>query len=261
MTAKRGLQRAFGRCAIGGQSANEVVGLHDGVFPSRCDSAPSPRWSATRTAPSLILSLVAVSRIDAPSSEIARTTLALAIRQALQVIVELVRQRRRLRRVAGERFGQVVDRNEIAVAATAHGVDHLVARDSAHPGAKRRRGSQVCRLSGWRAGPPARYPPPPRLRIPRARAHAAPPSARPARGSSGAGCRRPCRPHWPHASGRPSRSSRPFTRAFLWEYSHRFAPSLRRNRRIFTPPPKPGKVQTRFRASGVTRWRGRANDR
>src|SRR5262249_1435796 len=68
------LDRGARRPQIARQCPDQVVGLH-GLAPNLTDSAASPRCSATRTAPSLILSLAAVSRIDAPSSEIARTTL------------------------------------------------------------------------------------------------------------------------------------------------------------------------------------------
>src|SRR5262249_45145939 len=68
------LDRGAGRRQIARQCPDQVVSLH-GLAPNLTDSAASPRCRATRTAPSLIFTLAAVSRMDAPSSEIARTTL------------------------------------------------------------------------------------------------------------------------------------------------------------------------------------------
>src|SRR5262249_47351115 len=61
---------ARARCAVGGKGANELIGIHP--HGSLCLAArlASPRCNATRTAPSLIASLAAVSLIDALSTAI-----------------------------------------------------------------------------------------------------------------------------------------------------------------------------------------------
>ena len=63
-----------GGFTVGGQRANEIVGLHVSSR-WRLAKAPSPRCSATRTAPSLMLKVCAATVIEAPSIAIARTTL------------------------------------------------------------------------------------------------------------------------------------------------------------------------------------------
>src|SRR6202021_1767255 len=60
--------RRFG--VIGGERSNELVGFHYDCSRNLAVRLASPRWSATRAAPSLIANFAAVSLIDALSTAI-----------------------------------------------------------------------------------------------------------------------------------------------------------------------------------------------
>src|SRR5262249_7784151 len=83
--------RGGARPVVGRKRLNKIVGAHGLYFrlcvercnkangghdrsPNLAYSAASPRWSATRTAPSLMVSRVAASPMVAPSIAIARIT-------------------------------------------------------------------------------------------------------------------------------------------------------------------------------------------
>ena len=65
---------------------------------------------------------------------------ALALREALQVMIEPGRDRRRFGGIVGKRFGELLDWYVIAAAAAAHSIDQLVAGDCAQPWSEWQRG-------------------------------------------------------------------------------------------------------------------------
>ena len=122
---------------VGGERRDEFGGSHSTDLRQAAPSDFSARWSATRTATSLIERRFAVAAIDWPSSEIEVTmsrwrgaSVSRSLRASLSACGSS-----RLRR--GEELLEILERLDAAPAAAAQGVDHLVSRYRVDPGRKR----------------------------------------------------------------------------------------------------------------------------
>ena len=123
---------------VGGKTADEFVGVHQSLrsFAARL---ASPRCSATRTAPSLMESFAAVSRIEALSTAIDCSTSRCRCGRLRKVGPDFARGQLLARLLGRQHVGKIVDIDEHPAAALAQGIDQLVARDREQPGTERRR--------------------------------------------------------------------------------------------------------------------------